>query len=506
MLESTTDFNAYVGNGAVDEYSYSFKVFLATHLLVTVRDTSDVESTLVIDVDYTVDGAGDTSGGTITLLAGNLTTDYTLVIRRNVELLQETDIRNQGDFFAEVHEDFFDYIMMIAQQLLSLINKAFKLPETVTGVDTELPVPVALKWWRWDATGTALEQVDAADLSIVTTVGPDLTLASSNLSITIPNRQGVAGGTVDAITTTFSPVIAALANNVEGIVEAAGANTGVATFAPDGLDAKTMVKENDVDLVAGDIPGANFRMHLVFDATLDKWVLLNPNPLGLAGGTMTGAIVLVTGSAAAPAVGWTDTGFYESTANEIGISCSGAIKWNISATAFIANNTNGPALQNEASSITNPTLCPDKADVTAGWGGTSGDLSAIIGGAEIVRVVASGVTVQVAAASPPVANTLSKGSICKAWVALNGSGTIAIKDSVNVSGIVDNGVGNYTVTIDTDMADGNFSAVGSQNAANGSVNIGNHAAGSCIVQCVTMDGSAAANDPTHVSVQIFGAQ
>lgn len=47
-------------------------------------------------------------------------------------------------------------------------------------------------------------------------------------------------------------------------------------------------------------------------------------------------------------------------------------------------------------------------------------------------------------------------SIVKAWIQFNGTGTVAIADSFNVSGIVDNGTGNYTVTIDTDFANANF--------------------------------------------------
>jgi hypothetical protein len=59
----------------------------------------------------------------------------------------------------------------------------------------------------------------------------------------------------------------------------------------------------------------------------------------------------------------------------------------------------------------------------------------------------------------PAANTLYKGNIAKAWVNLNGTGTIAIRDSFNVDSITDNDVGVYTVTLDQDMADANYSVV-----------------------------------------------
>ena len=40
----------------------------------------------------------------------------------------------------------------------------------------------------------------------------------------------------------------------------------------------------------------------------------------------------------------------------------------------------------------------------------------------------------------------------KAWVNFNGTGTVAIRDSFNVSSITDNAVGDYTVNFSTDMS------------------------------------------------------
>lgn len=48
---------------------------------------------------------------------------------------------------------------------------------------------------------------------------------------------------------------------------------------------------------------------------------------------------------------------------------------------------------------------------------------------------------------------------CRAWVNFNGTGTVAIRASGNVSSITDNGTGNYTVNFTTAMPDGNY-AVG----------------------------------------------
>jgi hypothetical protein len=46
---------------------------------------------------------------------------------------------------------------------------------------------------------------------------------------------------------------------------------------------------------------------------------------------------------------------------------------------------------------------------------------------------------------------------CVAWVNFNGTGTVAIRASYNVSSITDNGTGDYTVNFTNALADVNYS-------------------------------------------------
>jgi len=46
---------------------------------------------------------------------------------------------------------------------------------------------------------------------------------------------------------------------------------------------------------------------------------------------------------------------------------------------------------------------------------------------------------------------------CRAWVNFDGTGTVAIRASGNVSSITDNGTGDYTVNFATAMPDANYS-------------------------------------------------
>ena len=64
----------------------------------------------------------------------------------------------------------------------------------------------------------------------------------------------------------------------------------------------------------------------------------------------------------------------------------------------------------------------------------------------------------------PAALSTASGSApsysARAWVNFNGTGTVAIRDSGNVSSITDNGTGDYTVNFTTAMSDANYVGVG----------------------------------------------
>lgn len=54
---------------------------------------------------------------------------------------------------------------------------------------------------------------------------------------------------------------------------------------------------------------------------------------------------------------------------------------------------------------------------------------------------------------------------CRAWVNFNGTGTVAIRASGNVSSITDNGTGDYTVNFTAAMPDVNYSISGTASGA-----------------------------------------
>jgi len=76
-----------------------------------------------------------------------------------------------------------------------------------------------------------------------------------------------------------------------------------------------------------------------------------------------------------------------------------------------------------------------------------------------------------------VAQTISNGTVststanvingAKAWVNFNGTGTVAIKASYNVSSITDNGTGDYTINFTNAFADTNYASLLTISSGNG---------------------------------------
>lgn len=143
----TTNRIEYTASGSQSIYDYTFKIFAQDELEVVqvTNATPPVESVLTLTTDYTVSGVGETAGGSITLVAGNLTAGYKLIIRRKMDLLQETSIRNQNEFFPENHENQFDRDVMIAQQQQDDIDRSVKLPTSVVAGDFDPTLPTGIE-------------------------------------------------------------------------------------------------------------------------------------------------------------------------------------------------------------------------------------------------------------------------------------------------------------------------------------------------------------------------
>jgi len=83
---------------------------------------------------------------------------------------------------------------------------------------------------------------------------------------------------------------------------------------------------------------------------------------------------------------------------------------------------------------------------------------------------------------------------CRAWVNFNGTGTVAIRGSGNVTSITDNGAGDYSVVYTTAMSDANYCVV---------TNAGTYASTISGVACPFRNGATGAYvAPTTAEVRV----
>lgn len=129
-VSTEVDHNEYTGNGVTTAFPYTFRIFQKSDLVVQVVDLNENITELILDTDYIVTGAGGYNGGNV-ILSKALANGYQISISRELPVTQDTDLRNQGKFFAEVHEDAFDKLTMLIQQVRSWFRLALCKPSSI---------------------------------------------------------------------------------------------------------------------------------------------------------------------------------------------------------------------------------------------------------------------------------------------------------------------------------------------------------------------------------------
>jgi len=102
-------------------------------------------------------------------------------------------------------------------------------------------------------------------------------------------------------------------------------------------------------------------------------------------------------------------------------------------------------------------------------------------------------TLRVTTVTNPSGGQPTIAGLAKAWVNFNGTGTPAIRASLNVSSITDNGVGDYTVNFTNALEDANYAVVGIGRRNGGASNSG-------YGPVVSISG---ANDPTTTTLRLW---
>lgn len=128
----------YAGNGAATAFPVDIPFPDADSLRAILCRPGQADAELVLDTDYTVAGAGDPAGGTLTFpKAGSaypvLAEGETLHILRVLPLTQERAWDNVDALDAGQIEAGNDRLTMIAQQLQEQLDRAVQWPATESG-------------------------------------------------------------------------------------------------------------------------------------------------------------------------------------------------------------------------------------------------------------------------------------------------------------------------------------------------------------------------------------
>jgi hypothetical protein len=161
-LSTTSSLISYNGNGVTTVFSFPYKFLANGHLVVMLVSSTGVETVKTITSHYTVTGAGNDDGGSVTMLAAPAT-GVKLVIYRDTPITQETDYISGDAFPAETHERAIDKLTMIMQENTPGAGgetRAILIPVgDPSNVTTTLPPSVARydKFLTFDATTGSVE-------------------------------------------------------------------------------------------------------------------------------------------------------------------------------------------------------------------------------------------------------------------------------------------------------------------------------------------------------------
>lgn len=129
-LQNDTSRVQYNGNNSTtNSYAIPFLFFENSHIRCVVTNSSGVDTELTLGSGFTVNGAGNTNGGSLKTVSA-VPTSSKVTIFRNVPATQTTSYQEGGPFPAASHERALDKLTMLAQQTKRLADRALKVPET----------------------------------------------------------------------------------------------------------------------------------------------------------------------------------------------------------------------------------------------------------------------------------------------------------------------------------------------------------------------------------------
>jgi hypothetical protein len=249
-----------VGGGGQTAFTVSFQFFAVTDLAVYDGTTKLTYAASPSGAtQYSVAGAGASSGGTVTLGAAVASTTITIV--RDVPVARSTDFPPSGPFQINSLNDELDKFTAMVKEREDQINRSVVAPETdPTTIDLTLPVKADRlgKLLGFDsstgnpeATTGRILSVSASDVSAGGSATASFNDATGALALGIPTgATGATGAGIDVLTTR-GDVVVRNASNATARLAIGSANTVLKSDGTDiayGQVATAMIADDAVTL------------------------------------------------------------------------------------------------------------------------------------------------------------------------------------------------------------------------------------------------------------------
>lgn len=272
----------YSCNGVTIAFDYEFRIRDESHISVVLTAPSNVESVLVLGENYSVSNVGDANGGQIIT---NVTygSGYKITIVRRVPFVQETDLENQGAYYADTVEGAFDLAAMRDQQLSERIDRSLK-------------IPVSADPSRLDGViGDVIRMAASADnIDAVANIGPQVVTVAG-----IDDEIVTISGIHDEITTVadIASDVAVVADVAADIPTVAANVVDITNFADVYLGAKDTtpsVRNNGTTLQPGDLYFSTTEDLMKVRTSAAEWADASALSLNMASNSFVGNAVQTT--------------------------------------------------------------------------------------------------------------------------------------------------------------------------------------------------------------------
>lgn len=136
-VTTTLDRQYFNGDGSNKNFPFNIKFFENSQIYVYLINSDGDAIGQTLNVDYTLSGAQNVSGGTVAFTTAPSVGTANVLVQRVLPFVQPTSIRNQGAFFPAIHEDVFDRLTMEIQQASAFGSNSLQKNAARTGWDFE---------------------------------------------------------------------------------------------------------------------------------------------------------------------------------------------------------------------------------------------------------------------------------------------------------------------------------------------------------------------------------